>query len=123
MMKAIAVCVAVAVLTGCATLVDPAQEKSIAGKWEMTLPAGFKHPATLVALGDQRFRIEDTPPNFRGVYERTGDRLAVVEPTDKRLTEFVWQIQSDDSLLLIESPPTGKIGSDYRGATLKRKDL
>ena len=47
-------------------------------------------------------------------------KLAVVEPDDKRLTEFAWLVKDPNHLVLVESPPVAKIGSDYRGAVLSR---
>lgn len=121
-MKPILILAVAFMLAGCSARVEStALGESIAGRWALTLPAGFKSPATLVALDDQRFRLENGPPNFRGVYVLNGDRLTVVEPDDARLTEFVWKVQNGDSLLLIEAPPASKVGSDYRGAILNRE--
>ncbi len=44
----------------------------------------------------------------------------MVDPDDKRLTEFVWRIVDPDNLVLIEAPPASKTGSNYLGATLNR---
>ena len=95
------------------------QPSDLAGNWEIVLPAGFSYQSRIERIGDARYRIPSIV-NLSGVYERRGDSLFVVEPNDPRLTEFIWEIQDIDHLVLVQSPPVGKIGSDYTGATLRR---
>jgi hypothetical protein len=103
----------------------PAQPNSqrdgvgLEGEWEATLPAGFTRRWSILHLDDTRYRVLKAG-TLSGVYELRGDRLVMVEPDEKRLTEFVWQIKDSNSLVLIESPPVSKVGSDYRGAMLRR---
>jgi len=87
------------------------------GKWEVTLSSGAKLRSPIIQLGDGRYRITKMGV-FSGIYELKNDRLVVVEPVDKRLTEFVWKVQDADNMVLIES--STKTGQDYSGATLKR---
>ncbi len=87
------------------------------GDWDVALPAGFKHGLSILHLDAARDRMSEAGV-FSGVYELRGDKLAVVEPDDKRLTEFVWQMEDSNRLLLIES--SHKTGQDYRGAVLVR---
>jgi hypothetical protein len=56
--------------------------------------------------------------SFSGIYELRKDKLVVVEPVDKRLTKFVWRVESRDDMILIRS--SRKTGADYTGAILKR---
>jgi len=122
-MKSIPFLAFILIVCGCAALTDKGlSQGNLDGKWHMTLPAGFEYPATIVALGDGRYRLEELPTKFRGVYELRGDRLSIVEPVREHLTGFVWQVQDHDTLALTEAPSVGKTGSDYRGATLKRKN-
>ena len=44
----------------------------------------------------------------------------MVEPRDRRLTEFVWKLQADGRLTLVAEPDASKTGSSYLGATLVR---
>ena len=93
--------------------------RDLSGRWELALPAGFTYQSRIERIGAARYRIPGIA-NLSGIYERRGDSLFVVQPNDPRLTEFVWQIQDPDHLVLVQSPPVGKIGSDYTGATLQR---
>lgn len=56
---------------------------------------------------------------FSGVYERRRNRLVMVKPADRDEGAFEWEID-EDCLILVKQRPVGKLGSDYRGATLKR---
>ncbi len=107
-------------LTGCAGLqptVDTPPDLS--GNWEMTLPAGFRRQTPIEKIDDTRYLIPKIGV-LSGVYEHQGNRLVVVKPNDERLTGFVWEIRDAGSLVLIQSAPVEKIGSDYTGATLRR---
>ncbi|MEQ9410181.1 MAG: hypothetical protein RIK87_20770 [Fuerstiella sp.] len=85
----------------------------------MVLPAGFEYETQIILRGTGLYQLQ-VPANSAGVYRHDGSRLAVKSPRDKRLTEFVWEIQSKDLLLLTEAPPAAKVGADYRGAVLRR---
>lgn len=89
------------------------------GSWHLTLPAGFEEPVEIRSVPAGRLQF-DVRGVMRGVYRRDGHLLRMAQPADERLTEFVWAFVSPDRLMLIESPPVAKIGSDYRGATLDR---
>lgn len=91
----------------------------LTGGWQLTLPAGFEYPAEISRTADGRLEV-DVRGVMRGTYRQDGRLIRVEIPSDERLTEFVWECVSPDQLVLIESPPVAKIGSDYRGATLKR---
>lgn len=88
------------------------------GEWHTRFPAGNTIQVTIERLDSDRFRIR--PGIFAGVYERRGDRLCVVEPLDPRLTEFVWKIEADGDLVLVEEPGTSKTGSSYLGQRMRR---
>jgi len=94
----------------------------LAGQWLMTLPAGYQYETELVDMGENRYRLKGGGSVFRGLYEVRGDRLVIIQPDDERLTEFQWQIQGDDVLVLVEQPPAGKTGSNDIGAKLTRFD-
>lgn len=90
----------------------------LSGHWEVTLPAGFENVMTIEALGDNTYRVQ--PLVFAGDYELRQNRLVMVRPVDSRLTEFVWELQADGSLVLVEEPPAGETGAIYRGTRLRR---
>lgn len=91
----------------------------LSGTWKLVLPAGFEYEAKVSSRGDGLYQF-DVPTVMRGVYRHRGDRVAIEIPSDERLTEFVWEFQNKNLLMLVESPPVAKTGSDYRGATLQR---
>ena len=101
------------------TVVAGCGARDLSGKWELTLPAGYTYRSRIERIGADRYRIPGIV-TLSGTYERRGDSLFVVEPEDPRLTEFVWRIQDLDHMVLVQSPPVAKIGSDYTGATLQR---
>src|SRR5262245_31505611 len=91
----------------------------VSGEWLLTLPRGFQYRIKLTPLGNNRYRFTPGYLTMTGVYELRGGLMIMVEPTDERLTQFKWELQGG-GLKLVESPPRRKIGSDYRGATLRR---
>lgn len=92
------------------------------GNFRMQLPRGFEWEVRLIALGDRQYRmISKRQLTMLGVYELQGNRLIMVEPDDKRLTEFQWIVSSNDNLELIAEPPATKTGAQYLGTTLSRK--
>ncbi|MEN6406011.1 MAG: protein kinase [Thermoguttaceae bacterium] len=95
---------------------------SLAGGWVLTLPSQTQHHATISNAGEGRYLLR-TGGNMTGVYQLRGDKLAMLEPQDQRLTEFVWQVENPNQMVLIESPPIGKTGAEYRGAMLKRTSM
>jgi hypothetical protein len=93
----------------------------LSGGWQLHLPAGFEYPVTIARCVGRHEHLQlDVRTNMRGTYRRDGRFLRVVEAADERLTEFVWEAISPDLFVLVESPPVAKIGSDYRGAELRR---
>jgi hypothetical protein len=116
MHKLIGIALLCLVLGGCGK-----KAPDLSGDWVMTLPKGAVHESPIVRLTDRTYRIPGIKA-LSGVYELQGDKLVVIAPTDRRLTEYVWRLEDANTLLLIEAPPVSKTGSDYRGATLKRSD-
>jgi len=91
------------------------------GNFTMLLPRGFEWQVKLLALGNRRYRLTSKRNlNSLGIYELQGDRLVMVEPDDKRLTEFQWLITNRDSLELVAEPPARKTSSTYLGTALSR---
>ena len=97
----------------------PERRVDLSGSWQVVLPAGFVKTMTIVSLGGDMYSMK--PLNFAGKYELRGNRLEITEPVDARLTEFAWELQADDSLILVEGPPVAKTGADYTGAVLRRQ--
>jgi hypothetical protein len=91
----------------------------LSGNWELTLPRGAKFRSPIERVSENTYRMPSLQ-SFSGVYELKDGKLAITMPTDTRLTEFVWKVEDANTLILVEAPPTSKIGSDYKGAMLKR---
>jgi hypothetical protein len=89
----------------------------LAGRWLLTLPAGYQYRITLEAAGENRYRFPSLA--FAGVYELKGQKLVMLEPVDKRMTVFDWTINNVNSLTLTDE--TGASGARYAGATLGRQ--
>ena len=101
----------------CASCASTHQPK-LEGKWKLSLPAGFEHEVTIQDLGKSEFLMRPAGLNSSGVYTLKDDELVMSRPTDERLTEFVWRIKADGSLVLIAEPPARKTGARYLGATM-----
>lgn len=85
--------------------------------WTLTLPAGFRYEVSLRELEPDCYALEKAV-RFSGGYERRGSRLVMVRPADRDEGGFEWEID-EDCLILVRQRPVAKLGSDYRGATLK----
>lgn len=97
----------------------PETDDQLAGSWWMTLPRGFRHAITLVPVSEGRYRLLPGVLNSSGVYELRGNRLVIIEPSDRRLLGFEWELR-EGVFRLVAQPPVGKTGSNYLGATLAR---
>ena len=97
----------------------PGKAPDLSGNWELTLPAGAKFRSPIERVSENTYRIPSLQ-SLSGVYELKGHKLVVTVPTDQRLTEYIWKVENANTLTLIQAPPTSKIGSDYKGATLIR---
>jgi hypothetical protein len=96
----------------------PADKHGLGKEWLMQLPAGFVHEVSVTPLGGDRYRLEPRQLNSSGVYEVRGGRLVIVEPNDRRLLGFAWEIHPDGHLTLVDQPPTEKTGVNYLGAVM-----
>jgi hypothetical protein len=90
----------------------------LAGRWLLTLPAGFQYRVTIEQAGEGRYRFSGGLA-FAGIYELQGQKLAMIEPVDKRMTVFDWTLHNVNSLTL--AAETGASGARYVGATLGRQ--
>ena len=91
----------------------------VVGRRMLTLPAGcaFEAEATLtddgcVKLGGKQGN------NLFGKFAVRGDRLELVEPTDKGIIDLVWQVKSNNRLTLIVDQ--NNVGATDLGAKLER---
>jgi beta-lactamase regulating signal transducer with metallopeptidase domain len=93
---------------------------SLAGRWRMTLPAGFEHEVTLISAGKDRYHLLPMSLSSSGLYEVRADRLVLMVPNDPRPLDFQWQIEGHGRLVLIRQPELSTIGSNYLGGSLTR---
>lgn len=91
----------------------------LSGTWSLTLPAGFQFPVTLASKSDGSYYLENAR-NLGGTYQQEGRLLKVTAPDQERLTGFLWRLETPDVAVLVEGPEVSKVGSDYRGAVLRR---
>jgi hypothetical protein len=109
---------------------EPASPR-LAGRWLMTLPAGFEHRVTLEPVGPDRYRLKATRTDprgkgdnrlvFAGLYEIRDGRLVIFDPDDSRRMGFGWTIHNPNTLILADQPEAGTTGADYLGASLTRQ--
>jgi hypothetical protein len=96
---------------------SPDEPLTLAGEWLVQMPAGFEQPQTITHLDGDRYLLGRL--NHAGVYRLEGDRLIMDEPRDRRLTEFVWRLRADGTLILIAEPPPAKTGASYLGMVMR----
>lgn len=94
--------------------------EDLEGEWKLSLPAGYEYVVTIQHLGDNEYNLRKGSLNFNGIYHLKKHNLVMARPADDRLTEFVWRLKKDGTLVLIEEPPTRKTGARYLGATLTK---
>lgn len=96
-----------------------ASASTLAGDWQVVTKPGKVLEAKITHLDGNRYQL-DVPGNFRGIYELTGDRLAMAECKDERMLAMVWKLDGMDSMVAVEAPAQRDIGSDYTGTVIRR---
>lgn len=98
------------------------EDTDLAGRWLLTMPAGFEYDATLQREDEPgRYRLRCRATNLSGVYEFQGRCLTAVSPDNERMTGLGWELKNRNVLLLTVHPESAAVGSDYRNATLSRQ--
>jgi hypothetical protein len=88
-----------------------------AGRWRMTLPAGFVYDIDLVSTADELLELKRTGGGaLTGAYALSGDRLRVVRPVHN-VDDLEWQYQDGKFVLVSE---VLRNGAHYVGATMQR---
>ena len=120
---------------------DKAAATKLVGVWKVTMPKGFVFHGKLEQQPDGLLKLSDARA-FNGVYTLKDQRLEFVAtglerdrnlaeqfegkfddpreaaPRNDRARNFVWNLRSDGSLLLMEEDHSS--GADYVGAVLER---
>jgi len=91
----------------------------LTGDWQLTMPAGFTQESRIEFIGKKRYRIP-IKGNLGGIYEEQDNTLTMFNPGNDVRRHYIWQVEDQDNLILIEAPPVAKVGSDYRGEILSR---
>jgi hypothetical protein len=96
---------------------------SLAGKWLLTMSAGFEFDATIEPDDRPNYFVlkSKEAPNLLGVYELKGTRLVMHTPRMPKMVGLEWVVLNNNTLVLVEHPKESQFGSDYRGATLGRQ--
>ncbi len=102
-------------------LPKPASETSLAGRWLLTMPAGFEYDARLESVEAGLYRLRCGALNLQGLYELRGKTLVLVEADNPHLAGLTWKVLNTNTAVLTTQPNQSKVGSDYRGATLGRQ--
>ncbi len=87
------------------------------GNWTLTLPAGFVYQFAITQQADGRLKVGDWG-NLQGIFTFSKNRLELVETPVEGVRDFVWKLQPDGTLKLIEEDHSH--GADYVGAVLSR---
>lgn len=95
------------------------QLPNLDGEWLVTLPAGFEFVGTIEKRPEGCWSFQEMR-NMSGYYQLEGNTLKAVVTDKKEHREYEWLILNDNVMVLTKSPPQEKVGSDYRGATLRR---
>jgi hypothetical protein len=94
----------------------------LAGRWLLTMPAGFEYDADLSPGGEAGlYRLRCGALNLQGVYELRGQTLTLVEADNPHLAGLAGKVLNNNAAVLNAQPDRSKVGSDYRGATLGRQ--
>ena len=104
------------------TAANPTPDAPLAGRWLLTMPAGFEYDADLEPGGEAGlYRLRCGALNLQGVYEVRGQTLTLVEADNPHLAGLAWKVLNRNTAVLTAQPNQEKVGSDYRGATLGRQ--
>ncbi len=87
------------------------------GEWLVTLPAGFEFVGRIEKQPEGCWSFQEMR-NLSGYYQLEGNTLKSVTTDKKEPRDYEWLILNDNVLVLTKAPQN--IGSDYRGATLRR---
>jgi hypothetical protein len=90
-----------------------------AGKWRMTLPAGFKYEVQLTQRDDGLLKLEcpGHDLNLLGDFVCIGNELRLVNPRKERVDDYIW-VYRDGRFVLTQDQQHH--GGHYLGATLTR---
>ena len=90
---------------------------NLEGEWLVTLPAGFEFVGKIEKRPESCWSFQEMR-NLTGLYQIEGETLKGVTTDPKEPRDYEWLIVNNDILVLTKAPQN--IGSDYRGATLRR---
>jgi hypothetical protein len=89
----------------------------LSGQWEVTFPSGSTTQASITRLEGGQYRLMQARV-FNGIYGLNKDRLVAVDVAANKPAMFVWKVQDEDDLILVES--SSQNGGNYKGTTMKR---
>jgi len=93
---------------------------TLVGDWNLHAPNQTTiTKVTINDFGNGNYYLTGNTP-MDGIYEKKGDQFLCVKPNDPRLTNFIWRIQDNNTLVLISQPSIWVSQDRYLGAELKR---
>lgn len=92
---------------------------SLDGLWQLRTASGFVSSVRLTRLEDGRYRFPGST-RFSGTYELRDDALVCVRPYHRRLRGFVWRVEDDRRLVLVDQPDPARVGGTYLGSLMRR---
>lgn len=101
-------------------LFDKITPQTLAGTWQLALPAGFVRQATIKAVGTDQIFI-NSGGNLNATFKIEGNMLVSTDVPETNFLEYTWQIEGLNRLRLVYSKSTFRVNNDYTGATLTRE--
>lgn len=98
---------------------EPANAAELAGRWRMTLPAGFRHGVVLKKTADGYLKMEaGSKLNLLGTFAFTQKQLLLIETDNDAVKDYVWQLNDEGKFVLITDKQG--TGGSYVGAVLEK---
>ena len=98
---------------------DREAAKKLVGDWKLTFPKGFVYQTKIEQQPDGLLKLSGAVA-LNGVYALSRNRLELMETFNDGARDFVWKLQDDGTLKLIEEDHSA--GAEYVGALLSRAD-
>ena len=92
---------------------------SLDGLWQLRTASGFVSSVRITRRDDGTYHFPGST-RFSGTYELQDDTFVCVRPYHRRLRGFVWRVQDDRRLVLVDQPDPSRAGGVFLGSLLRR---
>lgn len=82
----------------------------LSGEWSITIKSKHTFPSSMTTLGRGMYRLSKAGV-FSGIYEMRGNELTWAKPDNPKAAGFVWQMENESRLVLIDQPEVGQVSS------------